>query len=482
MRRRISLKTVMIANFVVVILLFILFSVLNLRYKKEVDRQTQEISCNNRQVTNLSQMITDGQKHLNAYIRSYGEVDRGEFDSCSQEIFRILDEMEPVFSSDRELLLYSRVLFQINTSQKDFLKTYFVDPSPQNAAFENIQYMADISSEMNKNFYELSNSYIKVSNRALETMQKNYTGFYYKQVFTILAIFIMYAVFFAFFVRDILKTLDEVTDVANELSAKNWYTENIGQGHYKELNTVVAAFNQMRSEIINYLEKLKNQIQMERLLHDQEMRVAHQKEMINESRYQMLQMQINPHFIFNTLNLIIRVIQCGENDTAALLVKSTSDLLRSSIEIKESCIPLSRELQLLESYLIILRERMDGRIEFVMEMGEIDTEVKIPPFTIQPLVENSIKHGMAKVTRGGVVTILLEQHPGYIEIMVTDNGTGCDQQLFDDILTGKSDAGVGIRNIQERLQLLYRREDVIEITSSVMEGTSVKVKIWEGIG
>jgi len=480
MKRAISLKGILVFNFIIVILITILFSGMNLFYKNKLGKKAAEIDYSGRQIADMKAAIADSEAHLNIFLRSASNDELMKFYNSSALISECLGNLAPVISKDHDLLLYSRIISQINESREDYLNQHFVNLQSEDgtALFQDIQHMTFTSSELNKNFYNLANAFITVNNQSLEEMQRSYFTFYYRQFFILLSFFLLYSLFFILFIRSLVKTLREVTDTANQLSFKQWNTGDIKPSRFRELNSVAVAFNQMRGEIIRYLDKLKHTLESERILHEHELEFARHKELINESRYRMLQMQINPHFIFNTLNMIIRMVQCGEKDTAAILLKSTSDLLRNSIEIKEACISLSRELLLLDSYLTILKERVEDRVTISLEIGDIDRSFEIPPFTIQPLVENSVKHGLAYVTHDGIINIRLEQYEDHILITVEDNGNGCDQQMFDDILSGESDLGIGIRNIQERLRLLYEKDDVVRITSSITSGTRVAVKIY----
>ena len=141
-------------------------------------------------------------------------------------------------------------------------------------------------------------------------------------------------------------------------------------------------------------------------------------------------MQMNPHFLFNTLSLVIRSIQLGERDTSIQLVKAISKILRSSIEINTVSIPLDAEIELLQSYLYIQKLHLKGRVTFCLDVRKsfMDEDVMIPPLTIQPLVENSIQHGLKDRVNGGKVDILITEKPDYIEAVVADNGVGFPEE------------------------------------------------------
>ena len=206
------------------------------------------------------------------------------------------------------------------------------------------------------------------------------------------------------------------------------------------------------------------------------------REMANKAELRALQSKINPHFLFNTLSLVIRSIQLGERDTSIQLVKAISKILRSSIEINTVSIPLDAEIELLQSYLYIQKLHLKGRVTFCLDVRKsfMDEDVMIPPLTIQPLVENSIQHGLKDRVNGGKVDILITEKPDYIEAVVADNGVGFPEDPSQPARrdTPIPKTSIGLKNVEERLRLFYRKEDVLHIQRT--EGiTKITLKLYK---
>ncbi len=237
---------------------------------------------------------------------------------------------------------------------------------------------------------------------------------------------------------------------------------------YAELNQVSATFDQMKRQIRTMITELHETHQM--------------KERLAEAKIRELQMQMNPHFLFNTLSLVIRSIQLGERDTSIQLVKAISKILRSSIEINTVSIPLDAEIELLQSYLYIQKLHLKGRVTFCLDVRKsfMDEDVMIPPLTIQPLVENSIQHGLKDRVNGGKVDILITEKPDYIEAVVADNGVGFPEDPSQPARrdTPIPKTSIGLKNVEERLRLFYRKEDVLHIQRT--EGiTKITLKLYK---
>ncbi|MFC5470286.1 ATP-binding protein [Cohnella suwonensis] len=189
-----------------------------------------------------------------------------------------------------------------------------------------------------------------------------------------------------------------------------------------------------------------------------------------------LQAQIQPHFLFNTLNAIAALSEF-DNDRMRNLLGAFGDYLRASFDFRNSdrLIPLLKELELVRAYLFIEQQRFEDRIQVVWEI-EDRLPLLLPPLSIQPLVENAIRHGLLKRDRGGTIRIRIAHFKEYAEISVQDDGIGMDENTLSQALakpqttTGRK-RGVGLVNTDRRLKQLYG--EGLRIVSAPGEGTTV---------
>ncbi len=191
-----------------------------------------------------------------------------------------------------------------------------------------------------------------------------------------------------------------------------------------------------------------------------------------------LHSQIQPHFIFNTLNSIAAL---GEIDIAKMqkLLSEFSQYLRLSIDFHNTdpVIPLERELSLVRSYLYIEQTRFANRLNIEWKLDS-NTDLFLPPLSIQPLVENAVKHGILKLPKGGTITIQLKEELTYIDISITDNGIGMTEERTNQLLSDVNKDGrtsVGLRNVDTRLKQLYGKGLIIQ--SEPNQGTKVSFHI-----
>lgn len=187
-----------------------------------------------------------------------------------------------------------------------------------------------------------------------------------------------------------------------------------------------------------------------------------------------LQAQIQPHFLFNTLNSIASLSVIDQSRMVQLL-EEFGKYLRASFDMKNSerVVPLQHELDLLHSYLFIEKERFGNRLQIEWELDDLPW-LRIPPLSIQPLVENAVRHGVLSRSSGGTVRIHLKGYDDYTEIAIIDNGVGMEEEKVRSVLE-QNRGGIGLRNTDRRLKQLYGKGLCIE--STVKQGTVVRFSI-----
>nr|WP_330396841.1 sensor histidine kinase [Anaeromicrobium sediminis] len=192
-------------------------------------------------------------------------------------------------------------------------------------------------------------------------------------------------------------------------------------------------------------------------------KIEHMKNMANKSEIKALQAQINPHFLFNALNTIVSFTRINP-DKARELIINLSTYLRYNIENENIFVDLNKELEQVKAYVQIEQARYKDKIEIIYDIKTIKEEVKIPSLTIQPLVENAIKHGILKKEgRGKIYIRVKERDDDKILIEIKDEGIGIDEEVIEKIYKGKNKAGsVGLSNVHNRLKLIYGQGLTIE--------------------
>ena len=195
-----------------------------------------------------------------------------------------------------------------------------------------------------------------------------------------------------------------------------------------------------------------------------------------------LESQINPHFLFNTLESIRMRSSLKNEDETAGIIKSLSAIFRRMLAWNEESIPVREEVRFVEDYLKLQRYRFGSKISYRIHVDDGAADLRIPKMTIQPFVENSCIHGLESITGDGMITVRVELLVDTLCIVILDNGRGMDRDTLDRVLAramaGPEGGGsIGIRNVCNRLQLLYGGRFRFSIRSQPGEGTGVSIEI-----
>jgi two-component system, LytTR family, sensor kinase len=206
---------------------------------------------------------------------------------------------------------------------------------------------------------------------------------------------------------------------------------------------------------------------------DRELRASQLEARLAQARLQVLQMQLHPHFLFNTLNAISELVH-EDPETADRMIVGLSDLLREGLagsDLQE--VPLRRELALLERYLDIQRTRFGDRLRVDMDVAADVLDARVPHLLLQPIVENAVRHGIGSRATSGRVTITAGAVGDSLRIRVQDDGRG----LARTDGTSPPSEGVGLGNTRERLHTLYGAGDRLTVTSPPAGGTIVELTL-----
>ena len=203
-----------------------------------------------------------------------------------------------------------------------------------------------------------------------------------------------------------------------------------------------------------------------------EHRLQEQEKLLLAAKIEALSNQINPHFLFNTLTSISSLVRT-QPDTARMLITKLSALLRRLMRSTDHFVTLREELESIDEYLDIEVVRFGPHLRVNKEISPDTLDVVVPSMILQPLIENSIKHGLSRKIGGGRITIKAEARDGHTTIEVHDDGLGMSEERLEHALDG----GIGLSNVNERLRTIYGANYSLKLTSVAGRGTVAIVNI-----
>ena len=204
-----------------------------------------------------------------------------------------------------------------------------------------------------------------------------------------------------------------------------------------------------------------------------QIKLRDQEQSLLEARMQALTSQINPHFLFNTLNTIGSLTRINPEEAREVLVK-LSQILRRLLQKSENFVPLREELEFIDNYMSIETVRFGPeKLQFHKDVDESTLDSMVPSMLLQPMVENSIRHGLSPRLEGGEIRLRTLRLDGRLVIELEDNGVGIEEERIPEVYQ----SGIGISNVTERLKVLYGKDYKMKIESEKGRGTSIRIEI-----
>ena len=208
-----------------------------------------------------------------------------------------------------------------------------------------------------------------------------------------------------------------------------------------------------------------------------QIKLAEQEQLLLRARMTALQNQINPHFLFNTLNSVSSLVRVAP-DTARELIIKLASILRRLLHSSDAFVPLSEEIDFIDNYLDIEVVRFGrDKLKVVKELDPSSLDVMVPSMLLQPLVENSIKHGLSSKIDGGSIFLRSQLSDEHVTIEVEDDGVGMASAQLLERPSGIGEGGIGMANVAERLKVLYGDTARMTIDSRNGTGTLVRLRL-----
>jgi two-component system, sensor histidine kinase YesM len=307
-------------------------------------------------------------------------------------------------------------------------------------------------------------SVIMAPKKALTLKIKDITSYY---LYLIIMIVLIALVISAFVIANVTKPLNDIAENIQEVYTGN-FTSKMPTYKYSELNQVSITFNEM----IDKIQYLFNEVYQKQIL-------------LTESELKALHSQINPHFLFNVLEVISWEARMSKNDKIYKMINSLGQLLRANITMSSrEKITSKQELEYIEFYLYLQKMRFGDKININISIPDKTLlDFYLPKLSIQPIVENAIIHGLENKRGSGNLNINILNLNNFIQFEITDDGVGFDASSIDlntEITTEYLNGGrshIGIINVQKRIRLIYGDSYGLTIQSKFNEGTKVLVNI-----
>lgn len=411
---------------------------------------------------------------LNVYITDRSDPSRQAYMGQRDELNLLresLSAQDTIPSTELTVSSYRHMIDTFTEQEASVMNALSGADSLAYAAFyEEAEQTAAFIQEEGHHLIDLELSYYQPFYQQILTQTKvmNYWG---------VAVFILntlISVLFAYWISlGITRPIKQLTRTAQQISNGNLQAHTPQMNEHHEFGILSSAFEQMQDNLKELIEKEKESLEKDRLVKALELEV--------------LQNQINPHFLFNSLNVLSKLALLEDAEKTSDLTVTMSNLLRYNLRKLDRPVTLRDEVEHTKEYFTIQQARFRDRIRFVTDIDERGLDVWVPLLTLQPLLENIFVHGIEGMEEGAEIKLVITCEPGEVRVSISDNGIGMSEEVRKSLLQIESEpsvahnkgqsTGLGTRNVFKRLELFYDQKDLIDIYSEPGLGTTVLIRI-----
>lgn len=402
----------------------------------------------------------------------------------------------------------------------DFIGTYGASPSYQNEALtlynismlleDNLQLSQQaINYKRARNIIGYVDSYSKIEHQSIYIddyieqlnqyeftsnlenymlLSNNISNLKYIILLMCVALIMLSLIYIYYFTGKVTRPISLITEYAGEISGGNYDVEITNENFYDEANILADSFSDMRTNIKRYISEVEDKAETENKLKLTEIENLKMQNMLKTAQITALQSQINPHFLFNTLNAGVQLSILENADRTSEFLESLASIFRYNIQNLENTVALKDELFNVKKYCDLMKVRFADAIEFIFHINAETLNLEMPPLILQPLLENALVHGISDKEEAGQIDIYVEEDDETVTVIIEDNGRGIEEEHLRRLIESNFDlhgdskysghtTGLGIGNVYERLRNFYGRNDCLHIESELNKGTRVIIKI-----
>ncbi|WP_314588061.1 histidine kinase [Paenibacillus terrigena] len=411
---------------------------------------------------------------LNVYLSDRSEMSRSSFIQQSNELKHLresLSAQETISSTAMLVRSYLHMIDTFMTQENDVMQALSRTDSLAYAGFyAKAEQTAAFIQEEGHQLVDLELSYYQPFYRQIFTHTKSMNGW-------AVAVFVLntlISVACAYWISlGITRPIKQLTRTAQQISDGNLQVSSPQLSENHEFGILSRAFEHMQDNLKELIEKEKASLEKDKLVKTLELEV--------------LQNQMNPHFLFNSLNVLSKLALLEGAEKTSDLTVTMSNLLRYNLRKLDHPVTLRDEVEHAQEYFTIQQARFRDRIHFVTEIDEKGLDVWVPTLTLQPLLENVFVHGIEGMEEGAEIKLTITCSPGEVRVSISDNGIGMSEEIRQSLLHNEykpsvaeskgQSTGLGTRNVFKRLELFYGQEDLIDIYSEPGQGTTILIRL-----
>ena len=459
------------------ILTNVLVFVVNILLILGINRMSNEMEMvyrDNLQLNELAQALDEVQNSMTNYLNVKTSDALEDYYRSEQAYLNLVNGL----SDEVTVFSYDRMKRNIKHMSEQYLE--IVDQTIEAKRGRNVEKYR-IRYENATQLYDYINTYIySLNNEQFKSNTENYNEL--AQIFRMFES-ISIGVMFVVIIFNVCIIIKMVGTLISPLKALSKSADEVANGNFDidllevqsedEIGVVTKAFNQMVISIRLYIKRIRHSMDVERALKEKELMMeAHLK----DAQLKYLQAQINPHFLFNTLNAGAQLAMLEGADRTYQYVQNMAEFFRYNVKKGDEIVTIREEIELVDNYIYILNVRFSGDIHYEKKVDKSLLQIQMPSMILQPIVENCVNHGIREMAGEGRISLSVYRLDDLACISIRDNGVGMSQETIEKVISGTyreeelaaGSNGIGMDNVIGRLKLFTESEDVMSIIS---EGT-----------
>lgn len=465
----------------VIILIINLFMYMNIN---SMMVRVDEVYVSNVNLNELSEALNALHESVRGYLDTKSSNSLDAYYRADQEYRELLDALNERIVNSQMKITEKNIKAQSETYLEKVYETV------QAKRGRNVERYKTYYDEATEIYGDIQNCIYSLNNEQFKNNSGNYmlliSSLRYMEIVStvILAVIgCINMVMIFMFTRNMTSPLIKLSKAANEVADGNFNVEIEEIESEDEIGIVSRAFQKMVTSIQLYIQEIKNSMERESRMKEKELLMENS---MRAAQLMTLHAQINPHFLFNTLNAGAQLAMMEGADKTTEFIENMADFFRYNIKKMNQDTTVGEEVRLVDNYIYILNVRFTGEIHFEKEVDKKVLDVKVPSMILQPIVENAVNYGIRNIDREGKIKLRIWRNRNFVYLSVWDNGIGMSKEKISQILKGemkevdlKSNSnGIGLGNVIERLKLYTSREDVMEIKSEGKDaGTEFIMKV-----
>ena len=479
--------------FLMVTLVTLLMFFANLILYLQVNRLTerlQQVYTSNVSLTELSESLDEVHNNTYNYLLIKSSDTLENYYKSEEDYRRLLSGLNAAVTDNPVMLLEKNIrrMSESYLGETENAITYKRGRNVEKyrTSFSNAQKLYDY---LNTWINELNSRQFRNNSDSFTSLQKAIRPMAVVSTALIIVMMGVSTLMLYIMLRGVVRPLSDLATTARIVGEGNFHVKMPPTDSRDEVGVMTRTFNTMVSSLEDYMRLSRENLEKEQQMKERQLMM---EASLKEAQLKYLQSQINPHFLFNSLNAGAQLAMMEDAEQTSIFVQRMADFFRYNVKKGTEDATLEEEVEAVENYIYILNVRFAGDIHFYKEVDESVLSCRVPSMILQPVVENAVNHGIRNIDWEGRIDLVVSGEEDMIRIVVRDNGKGMspekireifsgDDSISEEVLPSTDSTGIGLRNVIRRLELYYEQEGLTEIRSEgENKGTEVIIRIpWK---